>query len=263
MNRTQAQSSDLQISAGSGRNKSAHEKCIYSMFRIAGTLKNIFLGRQNVFAIFALVIFLLIILRMLFLAGSGGKVYRAEALAMASKNGELSAIRGRIYASNGRLSVWSERSYDLLFKSSALTPERRALLNNILQNTLDIDDLPRLLPAHPAVIKYNLTARELIAADQLSMQYPEFAVELRWERLSDHAISTQGEVRQINGMEYGISGLEKEYESRLRGTPGRFTVMLDRHGRWINSTFRIISPPVPGEDIFLNAAGKADYEPEK
>ena len=43
-----------------------------------------------------------------------------------------------------------------------------------------------------------------------------------------------------------------EYDHLLRGTPGKFTVMLDRHGKWINQTFRIITPPAAGQDIYLS-----------
>jgi cell division protein FtsI/penicillin-binding protein 2 len=53
-------------------------------------------------------------------------------------------------------------------------------------------------------------------------------------------------------MEHGISGWEKEFDHILRGTPGTFTVMLDRRGRWINSTFRIVTPPSGGKDIYLS-----------
>lgn len=112
--------------------------------------------------------------------------------------------------------------------------------------------MPELIPESFQIIKYNLTADELARADELSSRCSEFDVELRWERFHKEFNKEIGEVRQISGMESGVSGLEKEYDHILRGTPGKFTVMLDRHGKWINQTFRIITPPTPGKDIYLS-----------
>ena len=112
--------------------------------------------------------------------------------------------------------------------------------------------MPELVPESFQIIKYNLTAAELAKADELSNHCSEFNVELRWERFHKEFSNEIGEVRQINGMESGISGLEKEYDHLLRGQPGKFTVMLDRHGKWINQTFRIVTPPVAGKDIYLS-----------
>lgn len=207
--------------------------------------------RRNIFLLFCAALVLVIFFKLLYLAGPGGAAYRAEALKISHKTGELAAIRGRIFDSNGELIVWSERSYDLFFNARKLPLDRRKMLNKVLRSTL-IAGLPLQLPQHSGVLKYNLTADELATADELSSLYPEFSVELRWERISLHPPPQLGEVRQQDGMEHGISGWEQKYESKLRGQPGAFSVMLDRRGRWINPTFRIIKPPVPGQDIYLN-----------
>jgi cell division protein FtsI/penicillin-binding protein 2 len=107
---------------------------------------------------------------------------------------------------------------------------------------------------------YN-TAAELEKADRLCEKYPGLHIKLRWERrIAANQQEMIGEVRQINGVEVGISGLEKKYDSLLRGTPGQFTVMLDRHGHWINSTFRIVKAAENGEDLLLTAAEESDNE---
>ena len=113
----------------------------------------------------------------------------------------------------------------------------------------------------PLILKTNLTAAELEKADQLCENHPEFHISLRWERrIAATWEDIIGEVRQIDGVEVGISGLEKKYDSLLRGTPGQFTVMLDRHGHWINSTFRIVKAAENGEDLLLTAAEESDNE---
>ena len=93
--------------------------------------------------------------------------------------------------------------------------------------------------------------RELELADALTQEYPELEIRLRWERRRRADAPYCGEVGQVNGMEQGLSGLELEHDAVLRGTPGRYTVMLDRQGRWLDATFRIVTPARPGRDLFL------------
>ena len=191
-----------------------------------------------------------IVLRMLFLAASGGRDYRAEGNAIAEEKGKLPAIRGRIFDKNDSLLAWSERCYDLILKSRGTTAEEEHLQRYLKKNFNF--SLPGRETVLPIIIKYNLTGDELEKADDLSEKYPFLAVELRWERRYSAFDPRLGEVRQTGGIEEGISGWEKEFNTRLRGKEGTFTVMRDRRGRWMNSTFRIVTPPQSGEDIFLN-----------
>ena len=105
---------------------------------------------------------------------------------------------------------------------------------------------------YPQILKYNLTASELEKADMLAELYSNIDVELRWERRCRYFVPELGEVRQTDGTEVGISGWEKRFNDRLSGKAGTFTVMLDRYGKWLNSTFRITQAAVNGEDIFLS-----------
>lgn len=210
--------------------------------------------RIKIFITFSTIIFLLIIARMLLLAGSGGQAWRQEAAAISVKTGELTAIRGRIYAGNGELLAWSERCYDLYWHTPAEDHKRQQAIAGELQKNFEFSGIVpgNERAAYPIAVKYNLTANELEIADSLSESYPELTVELRWERRRAENTVNPGEVRQLNGMEQGISGLELTFDRRLRSTPGKFTVMLDRHGKWINSTFRIIEPPRRGNDVYLS-----------
>lgn len=194
-----------------------------------------------------------ILLRMLQLAGPGGNEFRREAEDMSLKTGHLAAIRGRIFDQHDRLLAWSERCYDLVFCFDPHTSHdtKRTMHKQLKQHFPELS-VPADFWPHSRVIKYNLTADELIAADQLSSHFPDLRVELRWERRWSSPQSPPGEVRQINEMEVGISGWEAQYDHLLRGQSGTFTVMLDRHGRWIDSTFRITRPPVRGNDLYLS-----------
>ena len=208
--------------------------------------------RHTIFLSAAAAILLLLAVRMAMLAGSSGKDYRFESGRISEKTGEISAIRGRIFDEKENLLVWSERSYDLTVDTRNMTDQRYRLIRNLYRNIFAGENMPELVPESFQIIKYNLTAEELARADELSSRCSEFDVELRWERFHKEFNKEIGEVRQISGMESGVSGLEKEYDHILRGTPGKFTVMLDRHGKWINQTFRIITPPTPGKDIYLS-----------
>ncbi len=201
-----------------------------------------------------------VVLRMVYLAGAGGDVYRAEAARTAESRGELSAIRGRIYEADGRLAAWSVRRYDLIWTPRANTDAaRNAAVAQALRNAFADAFPPAAPPPVPgSVLKYDLTMHELELADALNAHYPELETVLRWERVHDGDSTRLGEVRQEDGTEFGISGLEAQFDARLRGTPGIYTVMLDREGRWIDTTFRIQVPPRPGEDIHLS---EPDGEP--
>ena len=210
--------------------------------------------RHKIFFILVGVIFSAVLCRMIILAGSQGEVYRQSASSMACKSGRLSAIRGRIFDKNDKLLAWSERCYDLVLQELPADQKRVDFLKDKLEKAMLLK-FPEILAENqlfPVVIKYNLTANELAAADMLAEKYSEFDVSLRWERRCAASPPELGEVRQNDGMEEGISGWEKEFDDILSGTPGTFTVMLDRHGRWVNSTFRIVTPPKSGKDVYLS-----------
>lgn len=211
-------------------------------------------SRHKIFFTVSILLFAVLLGRMLFLAGTHGENFRRKAVKISCKSGKLSAIRGRIFDKNDNLLVWSERCYDLVIKEIPQDAERITRLSEALDKTMQIKfDWDKLQDAAlPAVIKFNLTANELAAADELAEQFEEFDTALRWERRCPKPPPELGEVRQIDGMEHGISGWEKEFDHLLRGIPGTFTVMLDRNGRWINSTFRIVTPPSGGKDIYLS-----------
>lgn len=211
-------------------------------------------NRRKVFFILSALLFAVLLCRMLFLAGSGGGSYRQSAGKTSHTTGLLSAIRGRIFDRHDKLIAWSERCYDLTVIQLPEDKKRRQHLQNVLfaamQIKIDWDKFNS--DTLPAVIKFNLTAAELASADTLTEKYSEFDVDLRWERRRSAAIPELGEVRQTDGMEHGVSGWEKEFDHILRGKPGTFSVMLDRHGKWVNSTFRIITPPCNGTDVYLS-----------
>jgi len=210
--------------------------------------------RHKLFLLLAAAALIVIGARHVYLAGPGGNELRREAARIAHFEGELSAIRGRILTADGQVAAWSERCYDLVWMDSAADPRRVEEIRAALLKQFFTGGAPERVPSPGTPVKYELTARELEVADALAQEFPELDIELRWERRHGENTPEVGTVRQVNGMERGVSGAELRYDAILRGTPGRYTVMLDRRSRWIDSTFRILTPSRPGKDVTLDPA---------
>ncbi len=57
----------------------------------------------------------------------------------------------------------------------------------------------------------------------------------------------------------GLAGLELQYESQLRGTPGKETVALDSSGQIIPGLTTAVTPPIPGDSLTLTISSKEQY----
>jgi cell division protein FtsI/penicillin-binding protein 2 len=60
-----------------------------------------------------------------------------------------------------------------------------------------------------------------------------------------------GRVVRRDGIEVGVSGLERANDAILRGRPGMFRVMVDREGRWLPETWEKVREMRPGYDVYL------------
>jgi cell division protein FtsI (penicillin-binding protein 3) len=61
----------------------------------------------------------------------------------------------------------------------------------------------------------------------------------------------------------GLSGLELQYEKKLKGTPGELRVERDPYGNEIASGDRSFTPARPGDDLVLTIDRSLQYETEK
>ena len=50
----------------------------------------------------------------------------------------------------------------------------------------------------------------------------------------------------------GLDGEERMLDRKLAGREGRFKVMLDKNGRWVDGTLKMLEQPKGGDDICLN-----------
>ena len=81
---------------------------------------------RKLFFIFIALLLTIAAARMIFLAGSGGRVYRQESAKLSQRSGKLTAIRGRIFDRSDQLLAWSERCYDLVLQPGAVDDEGTA-----------------------------------------------------------------------------------------------------------------------------------------
>ena len=58
----------------------------------------------------------------------------------------------------------------------------------------------------------------------------------------------------------GLSGIEREYDDRLRGKPGRMLISVDARRKWFGS---VEKQPDPGENVVLTVDEKVQYIAER
>jgi len=58
----------------------------------------------------------------------------------------------------------------------------------------------------------------------------------------------------------GLSGIEREYDDKLRGKPGRLSISVDAHNKWFGS---VEKQPEPGENVVLTIDQQIQYIAER
>ncbi len=158
--------------------------------------------------------------------------------------------RARLLDAGGTPLAWSERYFDLIWRGSNPPPEKLLQrLNKELNTTLVPTKSTR---GKRWLLRRNLTPDELLKTAPIQRKTPDLIIHSRVERIVVNIAAVRKKVgwtRQLNGEMQGVSGWEKEYDAQLRGTPGRYEVMLDRRRRWIDSTWKLLTPPIPGKDV--------------
>ena len=146
------------------------------------------------------------------------KILQDRSRRIAWRQGELPALRGTVYSSEGDILASSSLEFFLCFEYS----KTGEILSVHLGRTVKDGD--------------RISAEELQILQPLLMQYPgRFRIESR-------------EVRR--GLEQ-LRKIEKKYQTQLQGKKGTFVVMLDRFGRYVPGTLKVITPQVPGKSVTL------------
>lgn len=206
--------------------------------------RGILIGAAVVFA-------LLIAVRLVYFTVIRHDALVRDSRRMAMRKGVLAAPRGRILAENGTVLARTELTSTVVIPSLPAKPERLERFRAFLKSEFDF-----VLPEDPVLpVKIPQTlcsdAEALRARYRSLVRWPECRIVNGQKRIAaegfEPLVGHCG--TDADGIPAGESGFEAEYDDILRGTPGVFTVMVDRRGEWMPGTVRIENEPVPGKDV--------------
>ncbi len=205
------------------------------------------------------------------------QIIRGRQLQIAAENnrGGITAIipeRGIIYDKNFKKLVSNAPAFDLICDKRQLSSNAAKTLGQIekialvagkdpveLKSIFDAADQPKIL------VLENVPHETLLVLESKINEFPECAIEKNTVRnyLYDESIAhIMGYMGRINKLELenvfgyavndyiGKDGLEKYYESFLRGTPGQLEAVRDAVG--VSKGENVLEPAVPGKSLVLN-----------
>jgi penicillin-binding protein 2 len=200
-----------------------------------------------------------------------------ESLKISAENNSQRRIteypaRGLIYDRYGNLLVYNEAAYDLM-----LIPRKMKEFDTLSlcrDLNIDISDFYARLEKcisfssfRPSVFYKQITAQQYSTLQEHLFKYPGFFVQNRTLRkytssLAAHILGDIGEIDKetleknpyYTGGDYiGKSGIEKYYESELRGKKGVKIFLVDVHnniqGSYMNGKYDTLA--IPGKDLYL------------
>lgn len=162
----------------------------------------------------------------------------------------LYPARGIIYDRNGKLLVYNEAAYDLLVVPSQLkafdTTKLLSLLHISQEQLVDaLTQAKQYSTYKESIILKQISAEDYGYLQEQLHEFPGFYTQARTLRYYPNATAAHllGYVGEVNerivfdqpyykaGDYIGITGLEKSYETELRGKRGVQTLMVDVHNR--------------------------------
>ncbi len=187
--------------------------------------------------------------------------------------------RGMIYDRNGELLVYNQPAYDLVVTMREVVELDTLDLCNTLGISLDVfNDRMREIKdrsKNPGYSSYTqqtfatqLSIQDYAKLQQRMFKYKGFEIRPRTIRQYKHPIAPHilGNIREVSAKEMqkdnyyqrgdytGDLGVEKSYESYLRGVKGKEILLRDAHGR-IKGHFedgKYDSSPIAGRDLTLS-----------
>jgi len=214
---------------------------------------NQFTDRRYVFAVAISLVGLVFIIR-LFQLQVLDKSYEQYALSNAQSVRVIYPARGLIHDRNGEILVYNKAAYDIMVTPRQLEPFDTTQLCRLLD--ISRENLKERLAAArsysyrvPSVFMKQVSYENAALFQEKLFQYRGFYVQTRTLReyarpIASHALGYVGEVDQgilDNDAYYqlgdyiGVSGVEKAYESYLRGEKGKNVFLKDVHNQTIES----------------------------
>ena len=192
--------------------------------------------------------------------------------------------RGVVYDRQGKLMVYNEAAYDLLIVPKQVKAFDTLEFCRLLEITIEevrqnIRKARNYSMFNPSIFLEQLSKEDFGYLDEVLFKFPGFFVQLRTIRKYDsptaaHVLGYIGEVnnRDIERDPYyrmgdyiGMNGLEKSYESILRGKKGIKIKLVDVHNREMGSyqDGKYDSSAVPGKNITISIDAEVQAYAEK
>ncbi len=192
---------------------------------------------------------------------------------------ELPAPRGRIFDRNGEKILYNKPSFNIRIFPREVTDvedlaENLAGIVNIPEKELlkKLREIASLKSFYPVTIAKDISREELLLVEKSKEALEGMFLEVGHKRVYPHGeaaavllgytgIADAEEVKTYSqvkaGNKFGKMGVEKVFDSELRGINGLEYVMVDAHGKVISDSVDTLLPTrknremVPGKDIHL------------
>ena len=235
-------------------------------------------GRLHVMLVICLTLFAVLIGRMVYLQLWRGDYYAKQSDGNRLRQSKISAPRGIIYDSEGKVLVNNLPGYAVVLqKQSKYKEETLQRLSTLLD--MPIDEIKAKIKANanyyePIMLKNNLDLKLVRKIEEQRRYMPEVMLTVQtirsypYHEFAVHALGYVGEVSEYEieqglfkditqGSIVGKAGLEKSYDKYLRGVDGAFMEEVDVGGNVVKHYDSI--QPVPGKNLKLTL----DYELQK
>jgi penicillin-binding protein 2 len=204
-----------------------------------------------------------------------------QAQTVAANNGirliYIPATRGKILDSTGRMLVGNvnepviEVDRQVALQNPQMVSRLAPLLDLTVAKLSAAIDNVQYSPYAPVPVETNATPQQILYVQENQSLFPGVQAtsisQRSYTAMGKAASNIVGYVGQISGTELakvksqgyqagdqiGLSGIEAEYESYLRGTPGVEKVQVDSRGNVLG--ILSTTPPIPGDNIRLSING--------
>lgn len=239
-------------------------------------------GRLHVMLVICLVLFTVLIGRMVYLQLWRGDYYAKQSDGNRLRQSKISAPRGLIYDSEGKVLVNNLPGYAVVLqKQSKYKEENLQRLSTLLD--MPVEDIKKKIEAsanyyEPIMLKNNLDIQLVTRIEEQRRYMPEVMLTVQtirnypYHELAVHALGYVGEVSEYEmernlfkdvtqGSIVGKEGLEKSYDKYLRGVDGAFMEEVDVGGNVVKHYDSI--QPVQGKSLKLTLDYELQAELEK
>jgi len=241
--------------------------------------ENIDSGKRRKYILFFVCLLVLVYILQLFKLQIIDKDYKQWADSNAFLNRMIYPSRGVMYDRNGKLLVYNQPAYDVMVIFRETKPMDtlafcRAVnisIEKFRQNLADVKNL-KLNPGYssytPQIFLKQLGNKEYGILQESLYKFPGFYIQNRTVREYNypnaaHVLGYTAEVDKdnlanddyyIRGDNIGKTGVEKQYETYLRGTKGVEVLLRDAHGRIMGKYENGVhdQDPIAGKDLTLS-----------